>query len=143
MHNHLVSGHSYLCSVYSVVWPSCISLCSFIANKPSSAKNRFIALMLFAESVRFLTGSFSTSIPSTLNKFRFLYFIRLIFYTSGVMLILLYLTAPLLYIKNKFAERVVCAFSKQRQFCSCQSWVLSSLLLRLLLWEDSLWWYRS
>ena len=74
---------------------------------PASAKNRFIALMLFAESVRCLTGSFFYIYPFNLEQVRFLYFIRLIFYTSGVMLILLYLTAPLLYIKNKFAERVM------------------------------------
>tara|TARA_S200000501_G_scaffold42652_2_gene34579 strand:+ start:1027 stop:2451 length:1425 start_codon:yes stop_codon:yes gene_type:complete len=77
---------------------------------PSSAKNRFIALMLFAESIRCLTGSFFYIYPFNLEQVQFLYFIRLIFYTSGVMLILLYLTAPLLYIKNKFAQRVMRVF---------------------------------
>ena len=77
---------------------------------PSSAKNRFIAIMLFAESIRCLTGSFFYLYPFNLEQVQFLYFIRLIFYTSGVMLILLYLSAPLLYIKNKFAKRIMSVF---------------------------------
>ena len=74
---------------------------------PSNGKNRFIAMMLFAESLRCLTGSFSYIYPFSLEQIQFLYFLRLIFYTSGVMLILLYISAPLLYIKSKFAERMM------------------------------------
>jgi hypothetical protein len=63
--------------------------------------------MLFAESIRCLTGSFFYIYPFNLEQVQFLYFIRLIFYTSGVMLILLYIATPLLYIKNKLAERMM------------------------------------
>ena len=83
-----------------------LTLLVYRAN-PSSGKNRFIALMLFAESIRCLTGSFFYIYPFNLEQVQFLYFIRLIFYTSGVMLILLYIATPLLYIKNKLAERVM------------------------------------
>ena len=74
---------------------------------PKNTKNRFIALMLLTESIRCMTGSFSNSYPFSLEQIQSLYFIRLIFYTSGVMLILLYISAPFLYIKGKFAERVM------------------------------------
>ena len=83
-----------------------LTLLVYRAN-PSSGKNRFIALMLFAESIRCLTGSFFYIYPFNLEQVQFLYFIRLIFYTSGVMLILLYIATPLLYIKNKLAERMM------------------------------------
>ena len=83
-----------------------LTLLVYRAN-PSNGKNRFIALMLFAESIRCLTGSFFYIYPFNLEQVQFLYFIRLIFYTSGVMLILLYIATPLLYIKNKLAERMM------------------------------------
>ena len=82
---------------------------------PKNTKNRFIAMMLFTESIRCLTVSIFYAYPYTLEQVEALYFIRIIFYTSGVMLVFLYLSAPFFYIENRFSKWVVESYKYRAQ----------------------------
>ena len=78
-------------------------------------KNRFIGMMLFTESVRCLTASIFYAYPYELEQIQFLYFIRVIFYTTGIMLFFLYLSAPFFYIESRFSEWVVKSYNYRAQ----------------------------
>ena len=78
-------------------------------------KNRFIGLMLLTESIRCLTASIFYAYPYDLDQIQFLYFIRPIFYTTGIMLFFLYLSAPFFYIENRFSKWVVESYNGRAQ----------------------------
>lgn len=80
-----------------------------------NTKNRFIGMMLFTESIRCLTVSIFYAFPYTLEQVESLYFIRIIFYTTGVMLVFLYLSAPFFYIENRFSKWVVESYRYRAQ----------------------------
>lgn len=82
---------------------------------PKNPKNRFIGMMLFTESIRCIAVSIFYAYPYTLEQIQALYFIRIIFYTTGIMLFFLYLSAPFFYIESRFSKWVVKSYNYRAQ----------------------------
>ena len=82
---------------------------------PKNPKNRFITMMLLTESFRCLTVSIFWAYPYELEQIQSLYFIRILFYTTGIMLFFLYLSAPFFYIESRFSEWVVKSYNYRAQ----------------------------
>ena len=99
-------GFWTLLSFFTILSGFSILFLTFLIYRADSKnpKNRFIAMMLFTESVRCMAVSFFYAYPYELEQIQFLYFIRIIFYTTGIMLLFLYLSAPFFYIENRFSK---------------------------------------
>ena len=105
-------GFWTLMSFFTITCGFAILFLTFLIYRadPENPKNRFIGMMLFTESIRCMSVSIFYAYPYTLEQVQFLYFIRIIFYTTGIMLFFLYLSAPFFYIENRFSQWVVNAY---------------------------------
>ena len=105
-------GFWTLMSFFTITCGFAILFLTFLIYRadPGNPKNRFIGMMLFTESIRCMSVSIFYAYPYTLEQVQFLYFIRIIFYTTGIMLFFLYLSAPFFYIENRFSQWVVNAY---------------------------------
>ena len=110
-------GFWTLLSFFTILSGFSILFLTFLIYRADSKnpKNRFIAMMLFTESVRCMAVSFFYAYPYELEQIQFLYFIRIIFYTTGIMLLFLYLSAPFFYIENRFSKWVVKSYYYRAQ----------------------------
>ena len=72
-------------------------------------------MMLLTESIRCIAVSIFYAYPYTLEQVQSLYFIRIIFYTTGIMLFFLYLSAPFFYIESRFSKWVVNSYNYRAQ----------------------------
>ena len=82
---------------------------------PKNPKNRFITMMLLTESFRCLTVAIFWAYPYELEQIQSMYFIRILFYTTGIMLFFLYLSAPFFYIESRFSKWVVNSYNYRAQ----------------------------
>ena len=110
-------GFWTLLSFFTILSGFALLFLTFLIYRADSKnpKNRFIGMMLLTESIRCIAVSIFYAYPYTLEQVQSLYFIRIIFYTTGIMLFFLYLSAPFFYIESRFSKWVVNSYNYRAQ----------------------------
>ena len=110
-------GFWTLMSFFTILSGFALLFLTFLIYRADSKnpKNRFIGMMLFTESIRCIAVSIFYAYPYTLEQIQSLYVIRIIFYTTGIMLFFLYLSAPFFYIESRFSKWVVKSYNYRAQ----------------------------